>query len=31
VTITVPEGYTVDDIIELFVSKGLGTKEALPR
>jgi UPF0755 protein len=28
VTITVPEGYTVDDIIELFVSKGLGTKEA---
>lgn len=28
ITITVPEGYTVDDIINLFVSKGLGTKEA---
>lgn len=28
INITVPEGYTVDDIINLFVSKGLGTKEA---
>ena len=27
VSITIPEGYTVDDIIELFVSKGIGTKE----
>ncbi|MBP3334403.1 MAG: endolytic transglycosylase MltG [Clostridia bacterium] len=25
--ITIPEGYTTDDIIELFVSKGIGTKE----
>ena len=26
-TITIPEGYTTDDIIDLFVSKGIGTKE----
>ncbi|MBQ8911196.1 MAG: endolytic transglycosylase MltG [Clostridia bacterium] len=28
INITVPEGYTVDDIINLFVSRGLGTKQA---
>ncbi len=27
VTITIPEGYTVDEIIELFTSQGMGTKE----
>ncbi len=27
VRITIPEGYTVDEIIDLFVSKGIGTKE----
>lgn len=27
ISVTVPEGYTVDDIISLFVSKGVGTKE----
>lgn len=27
VSITIPEGYTVDEIIELFVSKGMGTRE----
>ncbi len=27
VRITVPEGYTVDDIIDLFLSKGIGTRE----
>jgi UPF0755 protein len=27
IRITIPEGYTVDDIIALFVSKGIGTKE----
>lgn len=27
VTITIPEGYTVNEIIDLFVSKGIGTKE----
>lgn len=27
VTLTVPEGYTVDDIIELFLSKGMGTRD----
>ncbi len=27
VTITIPEGYTVDDIIELFISQGIGTRE----
>lgn len=27
VTITIPEGYTVDDIIDLFLSEGIGTKE----
>lgn len=26
-TLTIPEGYTVDQIIDLFVSKGLGTRE----
>ena len=25
--ITIPEGYTVDEIINLFISKGIGTKE----
>lgn len=25
ITLTIPEGYTVDDIIELFLSKGMGT------
>ena len=28
ISVSIPEGYTVDDIIELFVSKGIGTKEA---
>ncbi len=27
ITITVPEGYTVDQIIDLFVDKGVGTRE----
>ncbi len=27
VRITIPEGYTVDEIIDLFVSKGIGTRE----
>lgn len=27
ITITIPEGYTTDDIIDLFVSKGIGTRE----
>ena len=27
ITITIPEGFTTDDVIELFVSKGIGTKE----
>lgn len=27
VTITIPEGYTVDQIIELFTSQGMGTRE----
>ena len=27
VRITIPEGYTIDEIIDLFVSKGIGTKE----
>ena len=27
VTITIPEGFTTDDVIDLFVSKGIGTKE----
>ncbi len=27
VTITIPEGYTVDEIIELFVSQNIGTRE----
>ena len=27
IAITIPEGFTVEDIIELFVSKGMGTKE----
>lgn len=27
VTITIPEGYSVDDIIELFTSQGIGTRE----
>ena len=27
VTITIPEGFTVDEIIDLFVSKGMGTRE----
>jgi len=27
VTITIPEGYTIDEIIDLFVSKGMGTRE----
>lgn len=27
IPITVPEGYTVDNIIDLFVSKGIGTRE----
>jgi len=27
VKITIPEGYTVDEIIDLFVSKGMGTRE----
>lgn len=27
VKITIPEGYTVDDIINLFVSQGIGTRE----
>lgn len=27
IRITIPEGYTVDEIIALFVSKGIGTKE----
>ncbi len=27
VTITIPEGYTVDDIIHLFTSQGIGTRE----
>lgn len=27
VTITIPEGYTVDDIIDLFISQGIGTRE----
>jgi len=27
VTITIPEGYTTDEIIELFVSQGIGTRE----
>lgn len=27
ITITIPEGFTTDDIIDLFVSKGIGTKE----
>ncbi len=27
VSVTIPEGYTVDDIIDLFVSKGMGTRE----
>ena len=28
IAVAVPEGYTVDDIIDLFVSKGIGTREA---
>ncbi len=28
ITVVIPEGYTVDDIIDLFVSKNIGTKEA---
>ncbi len=28
IAVAVPEGYTVDDIISLFVSKGIGTREA---
>ena len=27
ISVTVPEGYTVDDIINLFVSKGVGTRK----
>lgn len=27
ITITIPEGYTTDDIIDLFVSRGIGTRE----
>ncbi len=27
VTLTIPEGYSVDEIIDLFVSNGMGTKE----
>lgn len=27
VTIMIPEGYTVDEIIDLFISEGIGTKE----
>ena len=27
VKVTIPEGYTVDDIINMFVSKGIGTRE----
>ena len=27
ISVTVPEGYTVDNIIDLFVSKGVGTRE----
>lgn len=27
IKITIPEGYTTDEIIDLFVSKGMGTKE----
>jgi UPF0755 protein len=27
ITITIPEGFTTDDVIDLFVSKGIGTKE----
>ncbi len=27
VTVTIPEGYTTDQIIDLFVSKGIGTRE----
>lgn len=26
ITVTIPEGYTVDEIIDLFVSKGIGTR-----
>ncbi len=28
VRVTIPEGYTVDEIIDLFVEKGIGTREA---
>ena len=27
ITLTIPEGYTVDEIIDLFVSQGMGTRE----
>ena len=27
ITITIPEGFTTDDVIDLFVSKGIGTRE----
>lgn len=27
ITVSIPEGYTVDDIIDLFLSKGIGTRE----
>ncbi len=27
ITVTIPEGFTTDDIIDLFVSKGIGTRE----
>lgn len=27
ITVTIPEGFTTDDVIELFVSKGIGTRE----
>ena len=28
ISVTIPEGYTVDSIIDLFLSKGIGTREA---
>lgn len=31
VKITIPEGYTVDDIINLFVSQGIGTREGFEK
>ncbi len=27
ISITIPEGYTTDDVIDIFVSKGIGTRE----